>query len=148
MHTRKTNMNNAWQIVKYKPKCSACGQSPAQLVSVSDSAHSKFAIRLTVVRKTRWSPEICYKVTIRTTMSGTIVDSNATSVSIPTDITQHMLDLDEDDDLEVFSKVIHQLRKSCANWELCTSFFGRNFVTVCRHCINAFQLLTWQIVST
>lgn len=45
-------------------------------------------------------------------MSGTVVDNNASSLSIPTDIAGHMLDLDEDDDLEVFSKVIHKLRKS------------------------------------
>lgn len=39
-------------------------------------------------------------------MSGTIIDN--TAVSKPTNITGHMLDLDEeDDDLEVFSKVIH-----------------------------------------
>ncbi|XP_057178406.1 sorting nexin-7 [Triplophysa rosa] len=37
-------------------------------------------------------------------MSGTIVDNNASSLSIPTDIAGHMLDLDDDDDLEVFSK--------------------------------------------
>lgn len=47
-------------------------------------------------------------------MSGTVVDNNnASSVSNPTDIAGHMLDLDEDDDLEVFSKVIQKLRRSC-----------------------------------
>lgn len=43
-------------------------------------------------------------------MSGSVVDntvsSGNSSVAIPTDISGQILDLDEDDDLEVFSKVI------------------------------------------
>lgn len=51
-------------------------------------------------------------------MSGPDVDntvpSGNASVAIPADISGQMLDLDEDDDLEVFSKVIkHQLVKKC-----------------------------------
>lgn len=44
-------------------------------------------------------------------MSGPVVDnavpSGNSSVAIPTDISGQILDLDEDDDLEVFSKVIY-----------------------------------------
>lgn len=44
-------------------------------------------------------------------MSGSVVDntvsSGNSSVAIPTDISGQILDLDEDDDLEVFSKVIY-----------------------------------------
>lgn len=44
-------------------------------------------------------------------MSASVVDntvsSGNSSVAIPTDISGHILDLDEDDDLEVFSKVIY-----------------------------------------
>lgn len=44
-------------------------------------------------------------------MSASVVDntvsSGNSSVAIPTDISGQILDLDEDDDLEVFSKVIY-----------------------------------------
>lgn len=44
-------------------------------------------------------------------MSGSVVDntvsSGNSSAAIPTDISGPILDLDEDDDLEVFSKVIY-----------------------------------------
>lgn len=44
-------------------------------------------------------------------MSGPVVDNAVptgnSSVAIPTDISGQILDLDEDDDLEVFSKVIY-----------------------------------------
>ncbi len=44
-------------------------------------------------------------------MSGSVVENTVSSgnasVAIPTDICGQILDLDEDDDLEVFSKVIY-----------------------------------------